>query len=129
MALLMQSLAAFRVSRRRKFSEVLASVAKLMSEISPTHVMRNEIVASKQKSEGCIFDLTSGRGEGSEGEKETHHQSCQAKSVTDRKRGCENGQTDPLDGRTRSRTSFVERMQSVQATRKPRAWANAVESP
>jgi hypothetical protein len=27
------------------------------------HVMRNEILASKQKSEACSFDLTSGRGE------------------------------------------------------------------
>jgi hypothetical protein len=35
-------LAAFRVSGRRKLSEALARVAKGMSEMSPTHGMRNE---------------------------------------------------------------------------------------
>jgi hypothetical protein len=34
------------------------------------HVMRNEILASKQKSEVCSFDLTSGRRE--EREKKKH---------------------------------------------------------
>jgi hypothetical protein len=83
-----------------------------------THGMRNEIAASEQRSEACSFDLTSGRGR--RGEKETHHQSCLAKSVTHRKRRCENEQTDLLDGRTQVEDE-LRRARSVQATRKPRA--------
>ncbi len=72
------------------------------AEAQYAHVMRNEIVASKQKSESMSFELSLGRREerAKEGKREKHHRTCLAKSVTHRKRGGENEQTDPLDGRT-----------------------------
>ena len=94
--------------------------------------MRNETLASEQKNEGSI-PLTYCRDDGKRGSKQENEQRIinhewQKDGSSDT--GCENEQTDPLDGRIQVEDELrQERAVSGTATRKPSIWANTDESP
>jgi hypothetical protein len=94
--------------------------------------MRNEMTASEQKSKKYVASACCGDEERRGEERETESRITDLvwqKAWSIRNMGAKMSRRTLSTEELRSRTSFVEGAQSAQATRNPRAWAKAGESP
>ena len=95
------------------------------------HGIRNEKLASEQRSKEHVASSYR-QDEGRKGEKEKREKYIDRvwqKTCFIGNKVAKIGRGTRSTGEARSRMNFVERAQSVQATRKPRVWANTAERP
>jgi hypothetical protein len=92
-----------------------------------THGMRNEIIASEQKSKKYVPSACCGDEERENASRITDLVWQKAWSI--RHMGAKMSRRTLSTEELRSRTSLVAGAQSAQATHNPRAWANTGESP
>ncbi len=96
-------------------------------EVGKPYRMRNEIIASEQKSKKYVPSACCGDEEREKESRITDLVWQKAWSI--RNMGTKMSRRTLSTEELGSRTSFVEGAQSAQATRNPRAWANTGESP